>query len=331
MDCKYFMDFDMAVLGRPWAAYEAYGNDIRQEYGHVPDALFCRARGDFLKTAVTGPAIFATKAFCEAREQQARENMAQESIVLKRRLDTCSPCSRLLSWVLLGLKAQSIRLVGAGLVVVIAGVVMIPKAALATLGISAVLFSLVSCRLLCSKTLRFPYPDVKIRDEARVSLAGSFNPPHHGHFAMLRHLSSAHAKVYAIVGINPSKKYSVSPYVRQELLRAMLVELGLDNVEVVVVAGYIWRWASQNNVSLMYRGIRSWKKDGCGEKFLELQNIFGQAYLGRERPLPAVYMYSDPKFQHLSSTLIRERLVAGSSISDLVPAGCAQMVSAAYG
>merc|ERR1711861_83856 len=95
--------------------------------------------------------------------------------------------------------------------------------------------------------------------------------------------------------------------------------------------GWYQRRVHGNNVSSMYRGIRSWKKDGCGEKFLELQNIFGQAFLGRERPLPTLYMYSDPSFQHLSSTSIRERLVAGSSISDVVPAGCAQMVSAAYG
>lgn len=26
MDCKLFMDFDMAVLGRPWQQYEVYSS-----------------------------------------------------------------------------------------------------------------------------------------------------------------------------------------------------------------------------------------------------------------------------------------------------------------
>lgn len=26
MDCKLFMDFDMAVLGRPWHQYEVYSD-----------------------------------------------------------------------------------------------------------------------------------------------------------------------------------------------------------------------------------------------------------------------------------------------------------------
>ena len=38
-DCKLFMDFDMAVLGRPWEQYEVYSKQIREEYKHVPEAM----------------------------------------------------------------------------------------------------------------------------------------------------------------------------------------------------------------------------------------------------------------------------------------------------
>ena len=36
-DCKFFMDFDMAVLGWERAAYARYAQDVRKEFIHVPE------------------------------------------------------------------------------------------------------------------------------------------------------------------------------------------------------------------------------------------------------------------------------------------------------
>lgn len=52
---------------------------------------------------------------------------------------------------------------------------------------------------------------------------------------LLQYLSLKYERVHAVIGVNPSKTYAVSPYVRQELLRAMLKELNVSNVEVVIV------------------------------------------------------------------------------------------------
>eukprot|EP00913_Durusdinium_trenchii_P027180 g25502.t1 len=99
--------------------------------------------------------------------------------------------------------------------------------------------------------------------------------------------------------------------------------LGLDltNVEVVIVYSYIWKHAHQHNVKTMYRGIRSFQKDGAAEKFLEAQNVIGQVLLGGRRPIPTVYIQADPRFVDVSSTMLRQRINMGESISDLVPDG----------
>ena len=131
---------------------------------------------------------------------------------------------------------------------------------------------------------------------------------------IVRYLCARYERVHVVIGVNPAKKYDVSPYVRQELLRAMLRELNLLNVEVVIVFlgeimkllplqcnhmhglgllswalksstwfirfkgstsrwSYIWKHAQQHNAKIMYRGLRSFQKDGLAEKFLEAQHL----------------------------------------------------------
>jgi phosphopantetheine adenylyltransferase len=141
-----------------------------------------------------------------------------------------------------------------------------------------------------------------------VLLAGSYNPAHNGHLAMLSYLATAHSKnksprsaqsptVYAVVGFNPKKIYDVSPEKRVELLQKMLAATGLDKKGVVAVAvpGYIWRWAKKNGVSTMFRGIRSWEKDGSDERKLHVLNTLGPIFLGPlSAPVPTVYLQYDP-------------------------------------
>ena len=53
-------------------------------------------------------------------------------------------------------------------------------------------------------------------ENAHVLFAGSFNPMHSGHLALLSHAARRHprSKVFACVAYNPSKAYAVSPQVR---------------------------------------------------------------------------------------------------------------------
>lgn len=169
-------------------------------------------------------------------------------------------------------------------------------------------------------------------DTRVCALAGSMNPPHLGHMALLQHLHRrGHRRIFVAIGFNPSKANAVAPERRAELLRTMCSAAGLsDWVEVHVVNGYIWRWASGLGVRTLFRGIRSWCKDGPEERMLHLRNQIGPVLLGLRVPIPTVFLAADPEFAHISSTLVRRRCeecaseeLAEEALEGLVPAGLA--------
>ncbi|CAE7846883.1 coaD, partial [Symbiodinium necroappetens] len=182
-----------------------------------------------------------------------------------------------------------------------------------------------------SSYLRQPLAPPAVREQGLAVTAGSYNPPHNGHLEVVRYLSARYERVHMVIGVNPSKTYAVSPYVRQELLRAMLKELGLTNVEVFIVYSYLWKHAQKHGAKVMYRGIRSLQKDGLDEKKLEFLNLAGQLIIAGRRPIPTAYIQADPRFLHISSTLLRKRLQDRETIADLVPPGSASLVQEAYG
>lgn len=198
---------------------------------------------------------------------------------------------------------------------------------------------------LFPKILKYPYPAPTSSPSCKkqsVLLAGSYNPPHKGHLEMLKYLSSRYGRVVAVVGFNPSKKYDVSPQQRLALLERMIEDAGIEgNVEARLVPGLIWRWALKNNISKMYRGVRTWEKDGNGESHLLLQNTVWPVLIGPLKlPVKTVFLEGNPLFNHISSTVVRDRCVearkvgrnpAAEDLTGLVPDCIATKVCEIYG
>lgn len=74
-DALALSDADLAILGAAPARFLEYEGQIREEYGHVPGAAFARGRRRVLETFLGRPAVFATPAFAQSREAQARANL----------------------------------------------------------------------------------------------------------------------------------------------------------------------------------------------------------------------------------------------------------------
>jgi len=192
--------------------------------------------------------------------------------------------------------------------------------------------------------LKYPWPSRKAEllrsgeEPRRVLFAGSFNPPHHGHLAMLRYLAQRYNEVIVVVGVNPDKKYLVSPVERAAIIKQIVdKEKVQGKVRVEVVSGYIWRFAMKEKVSIMFRGIRSWEKDGGEERFLYFLNLCGPILLGPLKwPLPTYFLEGKPEYNHVSSTLIRNLCAEGRSkgkmpdLSEFVPKSVSSRVGAAY-
>jgi len=130
----------------------------------------------------------------------------------------------------------------------------------------------------------------------------------------------------------------VTPAERAAIIKLMVDE---DNVQgkvrVEVVSGYIWRFAMKENASIMFRGIRSWGKDGKDEMFLHFLNLCGPIVLGPMKcPLPTYFLEGKPEYNHISSTLIRNLCAEGKregrepDLSALVPNAAARRVASAY-
>jgi len=88
-------------------------------------------------------------------------------------------------------------------------------------------------RVLNPTILKFPWPTTQDKDTTIV-FAGSFNPPHNGHLAMIEYLANRYKEVILVIGMNPTKKYKVSPASRADILERMVASLGLDKSRVRV-------------------------------------------------------------------------------------------------
>jgi predicted metal-dependent HD superfamily phosphohydrolase len=70
-------DADLAILGQPQPAFDAYEQAIREEYRQVHDEGFRVARLSILKRLLARPRIYATLPFRARYETAARENLAR--------------------------------------------------------------------------------------------------------------------------------------------------------------------------------------------------------------------------------------------------------------
>jgi predicted metal-dependent HD superfamily phosphohydrolase len=90
-DERVLADADLWTLGGPTDQYRAYGQLIREEYAHVPDAQWKAGRTAFIAQFLTRPNIFATRRGRIEREASARENLTAEALHLTTPGETRPP------------------------------------------------------------------------------------------------------------------------------------------------------------------------------------------------------------------------------------------------
>jgi len=81
---KCFLDLDLLTMGSHPEVYDRNTKNIRKEYKAVPDLFFNPGRAKILEKFLESEFIYRTDYFREKYEKQARENIANELLQLKK-------------------------------------------------------------------------------------------------------------------------------------------------------------------------------------------------------------------------------------------------------
>ena len=131
---------------------------------------------------------------------------------------------------------------------------------------------------------------------ASAIFAGSFDPPTLGHIDVITRGAALYERLWVAVGHNPTKRYLFTREERTELLREALASV--PNVEVVHFDGLLVSAVKELGADVILRGIRS-------AADLELESRNGHA--NREiAGVESMFLLTDPRYGHVSSSLVRE-------------------------
>ena len=142
-----------------------------------------------------------------------------------------------------------------------------------------------------------------------VILPGSYDPVTLGHLEVIRRAAEQYERVYVVLFVNPNKKYLFDHGDRMRML--MLACEDYDNVLVSESAGLVIDYMREHDIDKIIKGYRN-EEDLAYER---IQADWNYAHSGYETEL----WLSDEAHRHISSTLVRERIAVGESLSDLVP------------
>lgn len=145
----------------------------------------------------------------------------------------------------------------------------------------------------------------------RAICPGSFDPLHNGHVEVVARAAALFDEVVVAVSTNPHKRYRFDAD-----LRLALAEESLAGVAGVVVepmgAGLLAEYAAQRGAVALVKGLRS------GEDY---EYEVPMATMNRHLTgVETVFLPGDPRFLHLSSTLVKEVQGLGGDVSGYVPA-----------
>jgi predicted metal-dependent HD superfamily phosphohydrolase len=84
VDEQLLVDIDLSILGAEERRFNEYEQQIREEYAHVPEAVFCIKRRAILQGFVDRPRIYLTEPFFSLCEQAARGNLQRSTALLER-------------------------------------------------------------------------------------------------------------------------------------------------------------------------------------------------------------------------------------------------------
>lgn len=134
--------------------------------------------------------------------------------------------------------------------------------------------------------------------------AGSFDPPTDGHINIIERGLKIFDKVVVAVAVNTSKEFLFTPDERVVMLKEVFKNH--KNVEIDAFEGLLVNYARKRGIHTILRGLRN-----VGDYDFESQMALANKTLDRE--IEILYMMTEGKYAHLSSSIIKEIISFGGS------------------
>ncbi|MDR9828549.1 pantetheine-phosphate adenylyltransferase [Vibrio sp. FNV 38] len=146
---------------------------------------------------------------------------------------------------------------------------------------------------------------------------GTFDPVTNGHFDLIRRAAAMFDHLIVGVAESPSKKTLFTLEERVRLLEETCAEI--NNVSVKGFSGLLVDFATDNNATLLVRGLRT---------TMDFEYEFGLTTMYRRlKPeLESLFLTPSEEFAFLSSTLVREVAIHGGDVSAFIPANVHQAI-----
>ena len=139
---------------------------------------------------------------------------------------------------------------------------------------------------------------------------GSFDPITKGHLDVLEKASKMFDKIIIAVLKNTAKKGFLPVQDRLELIRASVSHL--ENVEVDYFDGLTIDYARSKNATILIRGLRAVSD-------FEYEMQLSQTNNALAPDITTVFLITKPKYNFISSSIVKEIATAGKDVSKFVP------------
>lgn len=141
---------------------------------------------------------------------------------------------------------------------------------------------------------------------------GSFDPITKGHLDIIKRASAIFGKVIVAVLKNSAKNALLSVEDRMNLISRSCADAGIQNVEVDFFDGLTVDFAKSKNANVLIRGLRAVSD-------FEFEMQVSQTNNALDENLNTVFLITNPEFNFISSSMVKEIAVMGADLSKFVP------------
>lgn len=138
---------------------------------------------------------------------------------------------------------------------------------------------------------------------------GSFDPFTIGHHSVVRRALPLFDKLVIGVGVNERKKYMYSTEVRVKTIAEIYADE--PKIEVKAYNDLAVDFAHREGAWFIVKGVRSVKDFEYEREQADINRQIGG--------IETIFIYSEPKWESVSSTLVRELIHFGRDVKDFLP------------